>query len=461
MNQKHEHHLPPAGRPRLPTSRGWWARPTHVLAGFWEKSAGWALPRDQRGEGYWPLARDNSPQIGFCLLFVFASSWGQTFLLSVFQPHWMRALDLDPADMGLIYGGATLASGLLLPWAGRWLDRTNPVLMGTITLLGLAFFSVLVALVANAAMLGLALFGLRFFGQGLSANVGTVNAARWFHHNRGKAISLAALGFPLGEAVLPMIVTFGALTVGWRGTWWFLAAICALLFIPAARRLAARHPQSAADAAEDEAAGEREEDRAAEKRRSILRDWRFYAMLGMMGPLPFVTTGIILFQATLAEQRGWSGAIFASGFFVFAIVRALCSLSAGAWVDRLGAVRLLAVPSFAAAAGLAFLLRSEPVFAILFFAGVGFAFGASGAITTAAWAEMFGVEQIGTIRAMSSSFAIFLTAAAPMGFGFVLSRGVSAEAIIFGCALLMLGLAWPFSIAVRRAHRATRLRQKA
>lgn len=117
----------------------------------------------------------------------------------------------------------------------------------------------------------------------------------------------------------------------------------------------------------------------------------------MMGPLPFVTTGIVFFQTILAEQRGWSGAIFASGFVVFAAVRALCSLSAGAWVDRLGAVRLLAVPSFAATVGLAFLMRPEPFFAYLFFAGAGLAFGSSGAITTAAWAEMFGVEQIGSI----------------------------------------------------------------
>jgi MFS family permease len=204
----------------------------------------------------------------------------------------------------------------------------------------------------------------------------------------------------------------------------------------------------------EEADEQREEDRAEEKRRFILRDWRFYAMLGMIGPLPFVTTGIIFFQATLAEERGWSGAIFATGFVVFAVVRALCSLSAGAWVDRLGAVRMLALPSFAAAAGLSFLLRPEPFFAYLFFAGVGLAFGSSGAITTAAWAEMFGVDQIGSIRAMSSSFAIFLTAAAPICFGFALSRGVVIETILLVCALLMLGFAWPFSIAVRREYRS-------
>ena len=81
--------------------------------------------------------------------------------------------------------------------------------------------------------------------------------------------------------------------------------------------------------------------------------------------------------------------MFASGFVVFAVVRTACSLSAGAWVDRLGAVRLFTLPAFAAAAGLAFLLRPEPLFAHTFFVGLGLAFGASGAITTAAWTEMW------------------------------------------------------------------------
>lgn len=453
MKSNHPHTSSATRRSWSSPGERWWARSAHVLGGFWQKSVGWTIPRDERGGGYWQLAREHSAEIGFCLLFVFASGWGQTFMLSVFQPYWMRALDLNPAEMGLIYGGATLASGLLLPWAGRWLDRASPALTGTVTLLGLTCFSLLAAAVTNVAVLAVALFGLRFFGQGLSSNVGTVNAARWFHHNRGKAISLAALGFPLGEAILPMMVTLGALTLGWRETWCVLAGVCALVLIPTARLLVARHPPTAADVDDEETDERRDDDERAAKRRSILRDGRFYAMLAMMAPLPFVATGVIFFQATLAEQRGWSGAIFASGFFVYAVVRAACSISAGAWVDRLGAVRLLPVPALAAAVGLALLVRPEPVFAYLFFIAFGLGFGASGAIITAAWTEMFGTEQLGSIRAMSSSFSIFLTAAAPMCFGLAFNRAMPVEVVLFACVLLMLGLAWPASIVVRRIHR--------
>ncbi|HEX9785867.1 MAG TPA: hypothetical protein VGA56_24455 [Opitutaceae bacterium] len=62
-------------------------------------------------------------------------------------------------------------------------------------------------------------------------------------------------------------------------------------------------------------------------------------MLAVTAPVPFVGTGVIFFQGTIGEIRGWSPAVFPTGFMLFAIVRALFSLSAGAWVDRIGSVR--------------------------------------------------------------------------------------------------------------------------
>lgn len=425
------------------------SRPPRLFAGFWEKAGGLIAPHDARGEGYWQVATQNGPQIGFCLLFVFCSSWGQTFLLSIFQPHWMQTLSLDAGQMGAIYGGATLASGFLLAWAGRWLDRTSALRAGVVTLAGLAVFSLLAAAVTEAWMLALALFGLRFFGQGLSSNVGMTNAARWFSHNRGKAISLAGLGFPMGEILLPGLVTLVILAAGWRSAWLMLAALLVVVALPLARALVLRHDNTDTDheAAEARAGGN------GSGRRAILRDWRFHAMLGLMAPLPFVGTGVVFFQASIAGERGWNPAVFATGFMVFASVRATCSLSAGAWVDRLGAVRLLPVPPFAFAVGLAFLFAPEPGWAYLFFVGMGVSFGSSGAIMTAAWTELFGVANIGTIRGLSSSVGVFITATAPVVFGLALSQGMPFEGLILGSAGSMMLIAWPLSVAVRRARR--------
>lgn len=416
-----------------------------LLAGFWEKAGAWALPVDAQGEGYLPLVRRHRFELGFCLLFIFSSSFGQTFLLSVFQPEWLRVFNLTPGQMGSLYGVVTLISGLLLPWAGRWLDRSSARSTATITLIGLGLSALLVAGAQHVAMLGVALFGLRFFGQGVCSNLGITNAARWFEQNRGKALSLVGTGYPLGELLLPGAVTLLIVGVGWRGTWGLMGTLCLAGLLPLSwwllrRSSRAELPQKASVASNPKTA----------QRAPIARDWRFYAMLGMMAPLPFAGTGVIFFQGLLAESRGWGAAVFPTGFMLFAVVRALFSLSAGAWVDRLGAVRLIAVPSFAFAAGLACLLNPAPVWAYVFFVCLGVSFGTSGAITTAAMTELFGAEKIGAIRGLSSAVAVFLTAAAPWIFGLSLDAGYSMEAIIFSSALLVPGIAWPLSLLIRR-----------
>jgi len=60
------------------------ARPRWFLGKIHQSRAATRSP----GRG---LLAPGPEQFGFCLLFVFASAWGQTFLLSVFQPYWMRA----------------------------------------------------------------------------------------------------------------------------------------------------------------------------------------------------------------------------------------------------------------------------------------------------------------------------------------------------------------------------------
>jgi hypothetical protein len=143
-------------------------------------------------------------EIAYCTLFVFTSSFGQTFFLSLFSPHWGAALGLSAGTLGLVYGLATLAAGALLPLSGRWLDSAPSGRAGLVTFGGLTTACLVAAAVSNLWLLAAAMFLLRFFGQGMCVNVGLTRAARWFDHNRGKAVSLAVTGFPLGEAVLPI-----------------------------------------------------------------------------------------------------------------------------------------------------------------------------------------------------------------------------------------------------------------
>ena len=117
-------------RPLRPRSRA-------LLSGFWEKSGALLWPRDGGGGGYQELLKKRPWTLGFCFAFVFASGFGQTFFLSIFQARWQSEFGLSPAQMGSLYGLATIASGLLLPFGGRWLDRTSAATAAKVVMCGL------------------------------------------------------------------------------------------------------------------------------------------------------------------------------------------------------------------------------------------------------------------------------------------------------------------------------------
>lgn len=428
------------------------APPLTILSGFWEKSGALLWPRNRQGEGYGSILKGQPWTVIFCFSFVFASGFGQTFFISLFQNSWQEELGLSAGQMGSLYGLATLISGLLLPWGGRWLDHTSPRRAALIVLLGLSFFTLLVSSIVTIWMLGICLFGLRFFGQGMSSSVGVSYAARWFERNRGRAVSLSSLGYPISEAVMPLSATLAIATLGWRFTWAGSAFFIAALLIPLTR-LSLKHRYHKGESENNGEKSASDSDNQSETvsaaQRSLWLDWRFYLMLGIISPLPFVGTGVIFFQASLAEARGWSLAVFPSGFFLFAVVRALFSLSAGAWVDRIGPLRLIGFPGLAFALGITFLLHPAATMVIPFFIFMGISFGASGAVMTATFTEIFGKNRIGAVRGASSSLAVFIAASAPAIFGWVLDSGATLEHLLTGCVFLLLIFAWGASLLLR------------
>ena len=93
--------------------------------------------------------------------------------------------------------GATVLSASCLPFFGRILDRVS-VRSYTI---GVAFALMLacgmVSISVNAPMLFVGIVGLRLAGQGLLGLTASTTMARCFPENKGKALSVSAMGTPL------------------------------------------------------------------------------------------------------------------------------------------------------------------------------------------------------------------------------------------------------------------------
>jgi len=380
----------------------------------------------------------------FGFLMAFASSAGQTFFISFFSAEFRTAFDLGHGGFGALYSAATLVSGCLLVWAGGLMDRIDLRVFAGIVLLGLALAAGVAATASGPITLLIALFLLRFFGQGLSSHTAVTATARYVEPSvRGKAVSLATLGFPLGEAIWPLLAVVLIAAIGWRGTYAGVGAVTLLIFLPAALLLLWTHGQRHTDMMRRMAAGAESGDGMRQwTRREVTRDPTFlWTLVAVLAP-SFIVTGILFHQVHLTEIKGWDLATFATGYIGYAAFQISTALITGPVVDRFGARPVAAVYLGPLALGLVVLASVDALWAgYLFLAFCGMTSGAGSTLLGTLWAEIYGVRHLGAIRALVTASSVVASALSPATIGWALDAGVSIEAIALTClAYILVGM---------------------
>jgi len=378
------------------------------------------------------LLTGHARRLSFGVLTAFTSNFGQTFFIALSVPAILRDLGLGEGPFGLIYAGATLASGLALPATGRLIDRV-PVRLYTLGVLGvLALASLVLAGATHAAMLAAGLVGLRLAGQGLLGHISQTTMARDFVEHRGKALGIASLGYPMGEAVLPTLFVVTAASVGWRGGWLGVAAILAVVGAPLAWWLGAERPGVATPARWPAASPPLTFVR-------LSRDARFRLVLPAVIVTPLLLTALFLYQGLVAAQRGWDPRFIAGVFALYAATRAIASLGVGPLIDRYTARAVLPWHMAPLALALVVLALGDARWvAAAYFALLGMTAGTMGSVLSALWAEIYGPAQVGAVRSVTTGVTVVATAVSPAAVGLLLERGVSFAAMQWGGLLLVV-----------------------
>ncbi len=368
--------------------------------------------------------------LAFGFTYAFCSNFGQTPFIAVFGGAIRSAFDLSNGAWGAIYFVATLASGLLITKVGALIDTIPLRRYALATVAGLALATAVTAGSVNVVMLGVAIFLLRLFGQGLMTHVAVTAMVREFTAARGRAVAIASMGLPAGGAFFPFLGALAVTTLGWRGGWLACAMLCLLVLLPLTLLLL-RGPGRAVAAA-----------------RAPFAALRFLAQKDMLLALPafsamgFIGTAIAFHQVVIAHEKGWPLTLFASGFAVFGVTSGVTTLAAGWLVDRIGARRLALVLQLPMAAA-CFVLALYDAQAVIFvhMALMGMTAGAYAPVMTSLLAEAYGVERIGAIRATAQAVAVLSTSLSPLLVGVLIDFGVPVDRLIAG--LGVLGLAAP------------------
>ncbi len=391
---------------------------------------------------------NNKRLISFGFILTFFSSFGQTFLLSLYVPKIMDDFQLSNSYFGGLYAVATVGSALMLIYFGKLIDNTDLRKYTTWSAVLLMASCMIMAFSSHVAMIFIGLLGLRFSGQGLLSHISSTTISKFFDKTRGKALSITSLGYSSGEGLFPVLVSLIIAYAGWRNSLLTNSAAVALLLIPFIWFVFPKSRQ------EDSETGPRADGDEFSRRR-LLKDKPFYLLALNSIVLPFLVTGLFFYQSTLADFKNWDIEWLSFCFLGFAIGRSVFSLLSGRLIDKYSAVRLLPLYLLPFLTGLLVLLLVEHIYAgliYLFLTGV--SVGLAATVKTAAIAEIYGSANLGGIRSVFSTLMVLGTALSPLFFGLLIDGGYSFSYILFFgviCVALISLLSVQFVTQVRQA----------
>jgi MFS family permease len=376
-------------------------------------------------------------------LLTLLSSFGQTFFISIFAAEIQTEFSLSHGSWGGIYALGTTTSAVVMIWAGGLTDKFRVRTLGPAVLLLLAFACLLMAFNPYAWFLPIVIFALRLSGQGMTTHIALVAMARWFVAARGRALSISALGFSVGQAVLPIIFVMLLDVIDWRILWIF-AAFISLAGVPLLIRLLRqeRTPQSMAN--ENPSFGM---DARFWTRIDAIRHPLFWCMVpSILGPSAF-NTAFFFHQVHFAGLKDISHVTLVAQFPLYTAVSVGAMLLSGWGLDKVGTPRL--IPFFQVPMIAAFIVfgLAENLYSIVIgFVMLGLTAGASATLPSAFWAEFYGTKYIGSVKALAAAVMVLGSAIGTGITGLLIDYNVGLEiqfywiAAYFALATLVLWL---------------------
>jgi len=378
------------------------------------------------------IVKSNFKIIIFGFVFTFFSCIGQSFFIGLFNSNIREELNITYGEFGTIYGIATLCSSVTLIWLGKKIDDlklvTYSILVTLFLFISAAFFS----LVNGVFFLAIGIFFLRLSGQGLMAHTASTAISRFFEKTRGKALSYIWFGMSLGEFLLPVLIVYLLSFIYWRDLWIQISVVIILTL-----------PLFSFFTVKDISIFSREKENNNKNkfllvkswtRKEVLKDFKFYTMLPALLAPAFIITGIVINQSFIIESKGWGEYSIAKAFMFYSVFTVATLFLSGLLVDKFTSKKMLPILNLPLLLSLITLIFfKHPYSAFIFMGLLGITNGLTNVLLSSLWAEIYGVNYLGSIKALTGSLMVFSTALATVVFGSLIDLGFSIETIAIFC----------------------------
>ena len=377
----------------------------------------------------------------FGFIFTFFSSFGQSFFLGLFNAPIRNELGITHGQFGNIYATATICSSVILIWIGKKIDDYRIFYYSFFVIILLFLSSLFFSFINSIYFLAVAIFLMRLSGQGLMSHASTTTISRFFERSRGKALSTIWLGLSTAEFILPVLITYFFLIYSWRTVWQGIA-ILIILLLPFVIINTIKLVKL--DSREIEINSKNKKIKIKSWRRTdVIKDYRFYIVSLNMLAMPWLATGIFVYQSFISDSKMWAVYTIPKAFMVYSITSIVTLFLSGFLVDKFTGRKLILFMNIPLLLAMFVLFKfNHEFFAYIFLGLVGISNGLANILGSSTWAEIYGVKYIGSIKALTTAFMVFSTAFGTAVFGFFIDLGFTIENIAFvGGAYIVISLA--------------------
>jgi MFS family permease len=342
-----------------------------------------------------------------------ATSPGQTFGVSIFNPALRGTLGMSHAQLTGAYMFGTLFASIPQPFIGAQMDRFGIRRIMTIATIGLGLACFFMSQVNALWMLFLAFFLLRLFGQGALSLLASNIPAMWFHQRLGRVSGLINIGFSGSTALLPPVILSLIIRFGWRWAYAILGIAVWVVVLPLLAVFFRNRPEEVGQVVDGVDPGRPQaglRKNSTESVKPLLQERAldlkaarktpaYWIMLVLTTFWALIVTAIFFNIIPLLTSQGLTEAQATATYTTLAVTTGVTQLLAGLLADRVRLNRLVSLGVSFLIGGLIVLVNTTtPWMAHTYALLIGVTQGLLGIVAGTLWARYYGRLHLGKIR---------------------------------------------------------------
>jgi len=272
------------------------------------------------------------------------------------------------------------------------------------------------------------------------SHTATTTIARYFTKSRGKALSVGWFGLSTAEFILPVLIVYLLTLTAWQNIW-ISISVFTLIFLPIISFFLVKKLDF--NTREQVTSNDFEIKKIRQwKRIEVIKDYRFYVVCLNMLAMPWIATGVFVYQSFIIESKEWGTFIIAQSFMVYSILSVVTLLGSGFLIDKFTSRKLLIFMNIPLLLSTLVLFYFDtPIASFIFLGLIGISNGLANVLGSSTWAEIYGVKFIGSIKALTTALMVFSTAFGTALFGLLIDQGFSIEQIaLISLAYILISL---------------------